>query len=101
MLLALHETGLDGLARDLQDIIIEASECFPNYNDIYGELYDLHLTIKKLVFQLEYRLSIYRKRLERLLQIASPNSLEAQLIKECEIIILRLSQRLASESSQS
>ncbi|MBI60156.1 hypothetical protein CL657_02945 [bacterium] len=101
MLLALHETGLDGLARDLQDIIIEASEYFPNHNDIYGELYDLHLTIKKLVFQLEYRLSIYRKRLERLLQIATPNSLESQLIKECEIIILRLSQRLASESSES
>ena len=101
VLLSLHKTGLDGLARDLHDVIIQASEHFPEHNDIYGELYDLHVTVKKLIYQLEQRLSIYRQHLERLLALSHPDHIETQLIKECEIMITRLSQQLASVSSGS
>ncbi len=73
LLLSLHETGLDGMARDLHDVIIEASELFPEHKDVYGELYDLHMTVKKLIRQLEQRLSVYRRHLARLLQLSHPD----------------------------
>ncbi len=96
LLLSLHETGLDGVSRDLEDVIIEASEVFPEHRDVYAELYDLHMTVKKLIRQLEQRLSGYRRHLNRLLQLSHPDHIEKRLIKECELMIGRLTQRLAS-----
>tara|TARA_B100000427_G_scaffold154305_1_gene128403 strand:+ start:2593 stop:4212 length:1620 start_codon:yes stop_codon:yes gene_type:complete len=101
LLLSLHETGLDGMARDLHDVIIEASELFPEHKDVYGELYDLHMTVKKLIRQLEQRLSVYRRHLARLLQLSHPDHIEGRLIKECELMITRLTQRLAELSLDS
>ena len=98
IVISLHESGLDGLSRDLQDILLEASEFFPEHKDVYGELYDLQMMVKKLIVQLEQRLASYRTQLARLLQLSQPQEMEKQLIRDCELIIQQLTQELAGLS---
>ena len=98
IVISLHESGLDGLSRDLQDVLLEASEFFPEHKDVYGELYDLQMMVKKLIIQLEQRLASYRTQLARLLQLSQPQELEKQLIRDCELSIQQLTQELSGLS---